>query len=470
MNSITPAVFTDAATFAETWLKILDKRKRLVPLRLNAAQRHYLKHRTGKDLILKARQLGFSTLVQAELFRYAVTQTASTVTLSHQDKSTQTLRRMARRFYESLPENFRPDREYDNATLTTYPGFNSEAIVMTAGGKGPGRSLTTTHQHWSEVAYWSNAAEITAGIMQAGTPEWIVAESTANGAQGWFYHRCMEALDGNSEWTLHFYPWWWDVEYRVALDEGEALTFTDEEARLVELHGLDAEQIKWRRIKWRESRGDGNTPNTFPQEYPEDPQTAFLQSGNSYFGDLSANYNASLNPVWSEDNRYVAGLDFGQTEDYTVCTVGDLHHQCQVDTLRVNRQPWAEMRRRVRELCKKWRVAVIVPEKNSMGETNIEELRKEFREHGVNTRIEPFTTTNASKATLASDWHVALHEDGWQMQALPERKAEYRAFNANQTASGNWTLGAASGAHDDIVMADMLAYHARLYASKRWIA
>ena len=42
--TLTPEIFFDPATFAETWLYILDKADRLVPLRYNAAQRHYLEH------------------------------------------------------------------------------------------------------------------------------------------------------------------------------------------------------------------------------------------------------------------------------------------------------------------------------------------------------------------------------------------------------------------------------------------
>jgi hypothetical protein len=147
-----------------------------------------------------------------------------------------------------------------------------------------------------------------------------------------------------------------------------------------------------------------------------------------------------------------------------------LNNQRQVETLRVNRRKWRDMRLGVRNLCQKWRAIVIVPEANSMGTTNIEEMEKEFKEIGLKTRIEPFKTTSESKAGIATDWHTALHQNGWQMQPLPERKAEYRAFVSSQTALGNWTLGAAGSAHDDIVIADMLAYHARLHAiEKRWI-
>lgn len=468
VSTITAEVFTEPSTFAKTWLKVLDKQSRVVPLRYNVAQRHYLDNRTSRDLVLKARQLGFSTMIQAELFRYAVTGTARTLTLAHKNSSTQTLRRIARRFFEYMPPSLPLRREYDNATLTTYPDFSSEAMVVTAGGKGPGRSLSTSHQHWSEVAYWSDAARVVAGVMQAGSPDWIAAESTANGTQGWFYERCMEALDGSPEWTLHFYPWWWDADYFLPLVDDEILEYTDDEARLVERYQLTPEQVKWRRAKWQELRGVGGSQNLFPQEYPEDISSAFLQSGGSYFGDLSSRYGAPLSASVREEGRYFAGLDFAQTTDYTVCTVVDATGRRQMDMVRVNRQSWEEMRRRVRVLCARWGVKTLVAEANSMGTTNIEAMRGEFAAERLETRIVEFHTTSNSKAQLAAAWHKALHEDGWQMQGVPERKAEYRAFVSSQTALGHWQLGAASG-HDDIVIADMLAFHACQYGERRWI-
>lgn len=289
-------------TFARLFLKILDKEKNLIPFRWNKAQAHFQAHRTGRDLILKARQLGFSTLVQGEMFRKTVTSTQTTITLAHDAETTQKLRRMADRFYDNCKfGDIQPIRKYANATLATYPEFDSTSTIATAGNTETGRGDTYTMMHGSEVAFWKDAEKIIAGAMQGGSPE-VVLESTPNGAQGFFYERCMEALSGDSVWTLHFYPWWWDVDYRL---DGDAITPTDEEQRLIQLHGLDHAQIRWRRDKIRELR------DLFKQEYPEDPTTCFLTSGNSYFGDLSNVFIAPMNPEYNPSHEYIAGLDFG---------------------------------------------------------------------------------------------------------------------------------------------------------------
>jgi len=82
----TPLTVTD--------LRILDKRQQLIPLTLNRAQADFIANRTGRDLILKARQLGFSTVIQADIFTSAVNTTVSAGVLAHDDDTTQKLRRM----------------------------------------------------------------------------------------------------------------------------------------------------------------------------------------------------------------------------------------------------------------------------------------------------------------------------------------------------------------------------------------
>jgi hypothetical protein len=212
----TPAqVAENPERFAQVFLRILDKEKNLVPLRWNKAQHNFHSKRTGRDLILKARQIGISTYIQGEMFRRTVTGTRTTITLAHDDNTTQMLRRMADRFYEHCKFNsIQPLRKYANAALTTYPEFDSEAIIAKAGSVEVGRGGTYTDFHGSEVSRWPDAEKLIAGAMQGGSPD-VILESTPNGAQGWFYERCMEALEGDGIWKLHFYPWWWDDGYRA---------------------------------------------------------------------------------------------------------------------------------------------------------------------------------------------------------------------------------------------------------------
>lgn len=427
------------------YLRILDKRKRLVPLSWNRAQAHFHAHRTGRDLVLKARQLGFSTYIQGEMFRRTVTETRATITMAHDDDTTQKLREMADRFWENHPRP--PRRKYANATKTTYPDKDSGATIATAGSKHKGRGGTYTDFHGSEVAFWPDAERIIAGAMEGGGPD-VILESTPNGAQGHFYDLCMEALSGDSVWTLHFYPWWWDADYRLALSEGEALEYTEEEQALVDTHGLVPEQIKWRREKKRALR------DLFAQEYPEDPYTCFLTSGRGYFGNLSHVYTAPLDPVRNMKHKHAAGLDFGQTNDWTVLSVIDVQAKRQVDMLRINRLSWGEQRARILATCKKWGITHILAEANSIGGVNIEELVK------AGLGVQPFTTTNQSKADIMSDLHEGLHEGGLTLQDHAPQKHELNSFVSSQTSTGLWRLAAEGQGHDDTVIALALAWQA----------
>jgi hypothetical protein len=448
----TLSIVDDDVAFAEAFLYILDKQKRRIRLRFKPQQSDYLANRTRRDLILKARQMGFSTAIQARLFRRAVTSSAATMTLAHDDQTTQKLRRMAERFYNNLPEGIRPVRKLANASVATYADFDSEAMIATAGNVNTGRGSTYTDIHGSEVAFWPDAEAVLASIMQGGDPD-VVLESTPNGAQGHFYNLCMEALDGNSDWMLHFYPWFNDPAYQTPLAEGELLTYSDDEAALVTSHNLTPEQIKWRRAKQRELK------HLFIQEYPEDPRSCFLRSGLGYFGDLSGVFTAPGDPQPDSTHRYVAGLDFGQTTDYTALSILDATARVQVARLRINGLPWAEMRRQVIVLCKAWGVRVIQAEANSMGSTNIEAMYGEMAAAGCDASLIEFITSNETKASIMSALHEGLHAgDGLRLQDDPVQRHELIAFIAKQLPSGAWRLAAPDGEHDDTVIGLALAW------------
>ena len=441
-------VANDPELFASTFIKILDKQKKLVHLQWNRAQKHFHQNRTGRDLILKARQLGFSTYVQAELYRRLVTSTRTTMTMAHDDETTQKLRRMTERFYDNCKFNgIKPARRYANATVTTYPDYDSESVIATAGSKEAGRGGTYTDFHGSEAAFWKDAEKIIAGAMQGGNPD-VILESTPNGAAGYFYERCMEAMNGEGIWKLHFYPWWWDDAYRIPLDDGEVIEYSDEEKGLIARHHLVPEQIKWRRNKIVELR------HLFPQEYPENPVTCFLTSGNSYFGDMTDVFTSPMNAEYIEGHDYAAGLDFGQENDYLSMTVMDTTVKRQVDLLHINKLSWTELRSRVKQKYIYWHLPYLLAENNSMGSTNIEEFQKE------DMNVQPFDTTNESKAMIMSSLYIAVHTNGWKLQPHEVEMHEFRSFVSTQLPSGIWRLAAEGTNHDDTVISTALARYA----------
>ena len=433
-------IANDPVLFASKFLKILDKQKALIPLRWNKAQAHFHANRSGRDLILKARQLGFSTYVQGEMFRRTVTGTRTTISLAHDSDTTNKLRVMADRFWEHCKFNdIQPARKYANASLTTYPEFDSHATISTAGNVDTGRGDTYTDMHGSEVAFWKDAERIVAGAMQGGSPD-VILESTPNGAQGYFYELCMEALSGNSIWKMHFYPWWWDAAYRIPLIANEFIQYSDEEKELVNKHQLQPDQIKWRRNKIRELKG------LFQQEYPEDAYTCFLTSGNSYFGDLTGVFTAPLDVAYNPEHVYFAGLDFGQSNDYTAMPVLDATAKTQVDLLHIRKLEWKEQRNRIKQMFDKWHVKAMGGETNSIGSVNLEAL------HDMSMNVVPFDTTNETKADIMSDLYEAIHTHGWKLQDHPVQRHEMQTFVSTQLPSGIWRLAADNEGHDDTVM------------------
>lgn len=435
----------------ELWplLKIQDKKDRIIPFHLNELQRRFLAERTGRDLVLKPRQVGFSTVIQAAQFVRANTERVRCATLAHDDAGTNFLRQMSGRFWENLPEDQRGRRGRDNATTTQYLHTGSEIFIATAGSANKGRAGTYRDVHGSEVAFWKEARAVIAGLMQGVADGGnIVFESTPNGAQGWFYERCMEALDGKSDWKLHFYPWWDESTHQTALEPGEVIRYEDDEEALVRLHNLTPEQIKWRRFKQRELN------ELFPQEYPEDPVSCFLLSGRSFFGALEDTFVAPFGAIYDPDHNYVAGLDFAQANDWTVLSIVDATAREQVALLRIHNLPWAEMRRQIIALCRQWQVSVLWAESNSIGTPNIEALAE------AELPVVAFATTPRSKPGLMTNYGYELNERGLKLLDLPEQRREHQAFVARQTASGHWTYSAQEPEHDDIVIANALAAHA----------
>lgn len=437
---------TDSETFSKTFLKILDKKERLIPFRWNKMQRDFHRNKTGRDLVLKSRQLGCSTYEQGDIFKSLVTKTTRALTLSHDDTTTQILRQTADRFYNYCEfGSIKPSRKYANATMTVYSDFDSMHVIGTAGNTEIGRGGSYSRIHGSEAAKWKDAEKIIAGAMQGGNPA-VVLESTPNGAQGYFYERCMEAISGAGIWKIHFYPWWWDESYRIIIDASEfPFILTADEELLKSIHGLVDEQIKWRRNKQKE------LGRFFPQEYPEDPVTCFLTSGNSYFGDLTGVFTAPLNPEWQEGHKYIAGLDFGQANDFTCLIVIDCTIRAVVDMLHINKLPWAELRSRIVQMYNKWKVSRLIAESNSIGQVNIEALRAE----GLG--VVPFETTNDSKAGVMSTLNESL-QSGLKLQDNPIVRHELSIFVAMQSPITKvWRLAAEGSGHDDTVIALALA-------------
>lgn len=282
--------------FAKHCLRIRTKSGKIVPLTLNRAQRHLherledQRRRTGKvrAIVLKGRQMGASTYIEARFYwRLWGGKGLRAFILTHEQAATDNLFAMAKRYHENVPEALRHPTQAANAKELAFAGRDCSYSVATAGTKEVGRSSTIQLFHGSEVAFWPNAEEHTAGLVQAiadeaGTER--IFESTANGIGNVFQRRFAAALRGGEEQAV-FMPWYWDDSYRAAPADGwqpgsKWLEYAD-------LYGLDDEQLYWAWLKNRDMATATGQPEDepcwkFKQEYPANAEEAFQTAGNSF--------------------------------------------------------------------------------------------------------------------------------------------------------------------------------------------
>jgi hypothetical protein len=275
--------------YASRCLKIRTKSGELTPLLFNGVQDYVhakledQKRRTGKvrALILKARQEGLSTYIGARFYHRATFFHGTAVyILTHEQDATANLFAMVERFHRHLPLKVKPETGAANAKELYFPRLDSGYSVGTAGSKATGRSKTVQLFHGSEVAFWPNAAEHMAGVLQTvpDLPDTeIVFESTANGIGGEFHERWQQAEAGGSDYEAIFVPWFWSLDYQRAPPLGFELN--DEEEEYGRLYGLSLPQLAWRRAKLQELKD----PALFRQEYPASAAEAFQSTGHDAF-------------------------------------------------------------------------------------------------------------------------------------------------------------------------------------------
>lgn len=193
---------------------------------------------------------------------------------------------------------------------------------------------------------------------------------------------------------------------------------------------------------------------TFRQEW----LAQFIADGGEVFKCVDAVSTGKPGGAPQDGHTYVGGLDWGQETDYTVLSIFDAAERRQVALYRFNGLQWASQRARIRDYCTQWRVSVLRPEYNSIGNPNIEELRREFRAANLRVAIQPFNTTNQSKADAVEALALEMEKGRVTLLDDPTQKAELKAFTSERTPNGATRYAAPSGMHDDTVMATLIAF------------
>jgi hypothetical protein len=461
---------------------IVPKAGPRIKLRLNAIQREYCANRTPRDIVLKPRQIGFTTMEQARDIFHFLTVPGARVVATCQSITDHTPQKLLAKNYRvifqslarlGLQLNFRTETASEwtladrDASLRIVEAGASEAAA-----EKKGRAGTISRLHLTETAFYEYAEETLNALLECvPSPEAgseIVSESTPNGAAGTYFEQYRAAAEGRSGYTAHFYPWFQQPEYRAALRPGEVVEPEDErQEQLVERHGISRAQLKWYQQKVAEKKQD-----LVDQEYPSDPSTCFLVSGRLFFDrTVTATLHAKASPpaftemggalrIWK---RAVPGRQYVISADPSEGTGGDpgaavVYERAtaeHVATLHGQFPTW-EMGRLLATLARSYNNALIAVERNNHGTAVLQALEQGEKYLNVyRADDEKAGWYNvAVRRSAALEALENAHRTGEWSTPDVESTAELLTFIVDRTGKAV----AQRGTHDDLTMAHAIAF------------
>jgi len=501
-GSLSDRIIYDAKFFLESLVSITDKDRQIIPFIFNPSQNRYYKERTLRDIILKPRQLGFSTEIIG-LFLHDTMFVPNTVSVivAHTTEDAADLFKRAKFMFDSVPEVFRPQVRLNNQKQLYFDKINSVFFIGSAEAKDFGRSKTIQNLHLSEASSSAFKDDFFVGLLESvPSTGWVVIESTARGEGGPFYDYYMKAKEKQNEYRTHYYRWFEHLEYRTPLLDGEKMNLTEDEVeisrkiksdrkyRLLRPEGLDEqekttlvlEQVKWRREK------KNRLGKKFIQEYPElDDDDAFLKSGSPVFDtDILKAVDKTLaeqNPVeiWLGGDlyiykiaepgaRYIVGSDTSEGDinsDYSAAMVIRAF-PFPIEQVALLHGRWSPdiLSEKLYKIGMAYNKASIAVERNNHGHAVILNLANGIVRQGI-VKYPPYPdifvgpdkkygwlTSGTSKPQMIEELDRVIRSGELVMNSK-QFLSEARKFNYLAASK----MGAPSGAHDDIVMAMAIA-------------
>ena len=455
--------------------RIPDKEGRDVDFLLNEEQLAFVNNMSGRDLIAKARQLGFSTLVLGLFLARCLMERNRRCVIASQ-KLLERIKYMIKHM-----KGAQPALKYNTQNFITFEKMDSSIYIGTAGSEDFGVGDTITDLHCSEVSRWKNPGPLLSGLFQTvPTTGNIIIESTGRGVGNWFHRAAMRAQEGQG-YKLHFFSWLNRPEYR--LDRGEEIVpdAALEEDDLLARFGVLPAQLLWRRLKIAELDGD---LQQFREQYPCCLEECFQATGNSFFSKV----NYAPTKDWVRENHsterlvghpklghfYVAGADpaGGVGLDAAALEVFDIETGEQVLEYTNNKIEADVFARKCAAILEEFDSPLLNFERNNHGILFASEIVKCYdkkrlsistHHRGKGHQLENRTelrkladygtyTTEVSKNLMLGRMKSYLR-DGTLIIHSAKLQGECQSFV--ESASG--TLGAEDGCHDDTVMATALA-------------
>jgi len=467
-----------------TKFKIKDKTGKRISFSPNRAQRDYMSKRTGKDFILKARQLGFTTFEQLRKLEKALARKyVNVATIAHDRKKTNDIFQIAKFAWDSLDEDIRElySVKYDNVRELSFSANGSKYFVDLNL-----RSGTVQDLHISELAFVRDVNGLFASSLEA-VPKGgsITIETTANGLNK-AHEIWQEAQEGKNEFTPHFYNWTWDDGYWETPPSEDS--WKNDYKLLAKRYSLVSDiqsrfqlsdsQFYWYYLKTRRLK------DIVKQEYPIVPEEAFLSSAISVFDLFTVANLKPTTPIRSvkgvsiyrepkSRGEYIIGCDTseGGGNDKTAIRIIDVTSDVyeEVAGMSSNNIRPDQAADLMIELGRLYNNAFLIPERNGSGLTTVLRLQeKGARNMFVNKAIDKKTkkpkneygwrTTSTNRDMMIDDFVEIFEEDRMTVHSS-EVIQEMKTF----VTKANGKREHDEGYDDDNLFAFFLAVQGRKY-------
>jgi hypothetical protein len=270
------------------------KDEAIVPFRPKRAQRRFLRRIWHRNVILKARQLGFTTLISIMWLDHALFnehQLCVQVAQTREDAEA-ILTGKVFLAYDHLPEALKAAKPARRRTATRLDLMNGSTVKVATSARGG-----TPHRlHVSEMGkiaakFPDKAKEIVSGSFPAVPLDGVlIVESTAEGQDGHFKGMVDDARElqqkgvplNPKQMRFHFYPWWGEPEYRLTDAQAALVPITAKEHEYFDkLEGEIGQPLALGQRAWwvatlaSECLGD---LELMWREYPSTPDEAFQVS------------------------------------------------------------------------------------------------------------------------------------------------------------------------------------------------
>lgn len=273
------------ARLRDGFYMVQDEEGRSVPFRLRPIQEQFLNEQHGFDLLLKARQLGFTTMIQLDFLDDClfIPNTAAGVIAHNREDAEAFFHNKIRFAYDHLPDEFKelvPATQ--DSTRSMRFGNGSSIRVGTSLRSGTFQRLHVSEYGKVCAKFPDKAREIKSGALNTvHVGQKIRIESTAEGHSGHFFDLCKaaqdKALKGDEltplDFKFHFFPWFHDAKYQLGNDVGET---TEDREYFEKLESqqvvLTRQQRAWY-VKKTEQQGED-----MKREFPSTPDEAFEAS------------------------------------------------------------------------------------------------------------------------------------------------------------------------------------------------